>query len=453
MYIIREPTKITEEIINNCIKMHKNDLFRLKKLHNYYLSKNEVNAEPKYTEKINNNIAGYIVRTANSYFIGNPVRYNFIEGIDITQITDLFKRQDKASLDKSLGKDCSIFGKAYEYIYMSDDAVPVPKSCKLSPLNTFVVFDTSAEPKSLFAVNYMQLGETTITKVFTSEEIITYEGKGDLKPNMIKSRELHPFSKVPITLYQNNEEEMGDFENVLSDIDAYNRLKTNRLDDVEKFIQSVLKLVGTSLGDDDSEAEKNAKRIKNLGVLELPEGGDAGFLTNTLDQQQIQIFANSIKEDIHMYSFVPNLTDENFASNSSGVAMKYKLLGLEQLVQDKELSFIKGLKRRLKLYKTIMLAKAVIQDFEVEDVEVVFNRNLPSNDLETAQMIQLLVATGTVTKQTLASQLSFVQDAEREVDNAEKNNIDNFTYKDLFSNFNELEIKGENDDGSSKNSN
>ncbi len=450
MYIIRKPAEISRTIIQDCIKMHRADIPRLQKLYDYYLSKNEVKATPKYAEKINNNIAGYIVRTVNSYFVGNPVRYTVDEGIDIDPIVELYKRQDKSALDKSIGKDCSIFGKAYELAYMSDEINPMPKTCKLSPLNTFVVFDTSAEPRSLFAVSFLRLSrDFVITKVYTDTEIITYEGEGDILIDAEVERVLHYFGRVPVTLYQNNEEEMGDFENVLSDIDAYNRLKTNRLDDVEKFIQSVLKLIGTDLGNTDEEAEANARRIRNLQVIELPEGGDANFLTNTLDQTQIQTFANSIKEDIHMYSFVPNLSDENFASNSSGVAMKYKLLGLEQLVQDKELSFVKGLKRRLKLYRTALIAKATIKDFEIEDVQIMFNRNLPSNDLEIAQIIQLLISTGAVTKQTLISQLSFIQDPELEVANAEKNNIDNFDYKDLFN----LGEVGNGDDGTGQNSN
>lgn len=453
MYIIKKQ-EITRDLIKECIDRHSSDIARLQKLYDYYLSRNEVKATPKYTEKINNNIAGYIVRTVNSYFVGNPVRYNVgglkDNGIDISPITDLYRKQDKASLDKSLGKYCSIFGKAYELVYMSDDDNPVPKSCKLSPLNTFVVFDTSPEPKSLFGVNITILNkDRVITTVYTETEIITYEGKGDLKEDT-ETRQPHYFGSVPITLFQNNEEETGDFEMVLSDIDAYNRLKTNRLDDVDRFIESILLLKGAELGGSDEEAAEKARNIKKFGVLELPEEGDAGFLTNTLDQAQIQTFANSIKEDIHMYSFVPNLTDESFASNSSGVAMKYKLLGLEQLVQDKELSFVRGLKRRLKLYKNVLQLKAqLINDFEVEDIEIVFNRNLPSNDLETAQIIQLLISTGAVTKQTLISQLSFIQNAEKEVEDAEKNNIDNFSYKDIFS----LNVGGDGDDGTGENSN
>ena len=41
----------------------------------------------------------------------------------------------------------------------------------------------------------------------------------------------------------------------------------------------------------------------------------------------------SIVTDIHKISGVPDMSDESFAGNASGVAMKYKLLNLEQITK------------------------------------------------------------------------------------------------------------------------
>ena len=53
----------------------------------------------------------------------------------------------------------------------------------------------------------------------------------------------------------------------------------------------------------------------------------------------------AIKDDIHEFSKVPCLTDENFVGNASGVAMKYKLLGFEGLGKTKERYFKRGLRK------------------------------------------------------------------------------------------------------------
>lgn len=60
-----------------------------------------------------------------------------------------------------------------------------------------------------------------------------------------------------------------------------------------------------------------------------------------------------------------------------------------------------------------------------EDIDVIFKRALPQNDLETSQIINNL--NGLVDRETLVSQLSFVRDAKETVDLAlsEKNEADN----------------------------
>jgi SPP1 family phage portal protein len=103
---------------------------------------------------------------------------------------------------------------------------------------------------------------------------------------------------------------------------------------------------------------------------------------------------------------VPNLTDKNFAANASGVAMKYKLLGLEQLAIIKERYFKKGLRKRLELFANVLRVKGKAVD--VSDVTITMTRNLPANDMEAAQMIATL--RDMVSNQTLIGQLSFVDD-------------------------------------------
>jgi len=59
-----------------------------------------------------------------------------------------------------------------------------------------------------------------------------------------------------------------------------------------------------------------------------------------------------------------------------------------------------------------------MKQINISDVDAVFKRNLPSNDLETSQMINNL--TGLVDKELLVAQLSFVKDASETVEIAER---------------------------------
>ena len=98
---------------------------------------------------------------------------------------------------------------------------------------------------------------------------------------------------------------------------------------------------------------------------------------------------NALNADIHKMCMVPDMTDANFAGNSSGVAMRYKLLGLEQLTRIKERWFREGLRQRIRLYARylMLLGKS---ELDCSGVQILFVRSLPSNELEVAQTVREL---------------------------------------------------------------
>jgi SPP1 family phage portal protein len=109
---------------------------------------------------------------------------------------------------------------------------------------------------------------------------------------------------------------------------------------------------------------------------------------------------------------MPDMSDENFAANASGVAMKYKVLAFEQMTAIKERYFKKGLKRRLQLLFNILGIKQG-KEIDPANVDIIFTRNLPVNEMETAQMVSTL--SDMVSRRTLLSQISFVEDADEEL--------------------------------------
>ena len=116
--------------------------------------------------------------------------------------------------------------------------------------------------------------------------------------------------------YANNEEYMGDFEPVISLMDAYNLLQSDRVNDVERFVQAILFLRGFSLDED------SAGRLRTDRILVGPDGDcDAQWLVNALAQGDVEVIRQNLESDIHKCAMVPRLTDEQFAGNSSGVAL------------------------------------------------------------------------------------------------------------------------------------
>src|SRR5699024_8423438 len=100
--------------------------------------------------------------------------------------------------------------------------------------------------------------------------------------------------------------------------------------------------------------------------------------------------------------------------NASGVAIRYKILAFENQTAKKERKFKKGLQRRLELISNIMAitGKAYLE------TQIIFTRNLPINELEIAQEINIL--RGMILNRTLLKQLRFVEDIETELEQIEE---------------------------------
>jgi SPP1 family phage portal protein len=416
---------ITSEILSKLIMRHQSEQERLTMLKNYYLGEHKIKSRHKLSDTTSNNRlvcnhAKYIVDMVKSYLVGNPVSYASSENYNIEPIKNCYLTQDIAHIDCELEKQMSIYGKSYELIFANEDAEP--RSVCLSPMNTFVVYGTSVSENPLFGVHYYRLldisGRVTGTCciVCDAASVYIFENTADSFNNMeLTSVKPHHFGAVPILEYRNNEEKQGDFEQLISLIDAYNVLQSDRVNDKEQFVDSFLFLNNIEI---DGE---QAQKLREERILMGYEGSDAKYLSKVMSESDIMVLRDNIKQDIHRFSMVPDLSDESFGNNLSGVAIKYKLMGFEQHIRNKERYFSRMLKQRFKLYNHFLELRGSMDYVPVHRVDVVFTRNLPVNELEVSQMINNL--SGIATAETLLSQLSFVTDPKEEAELAAREKI------------------------------
>ena len=92
------------------------------------------------------------------------------------------------------------------------------------------------------------------------------------------------------------------------------------------------------------------------------------------------------------------MNDSEFSNNSSGVALSYKLMSLENLVGVKEAKFRKGLLRRLELMCNFLKIKTN-SEMSYMEIQPIFTRNKPFNDTEIADTMQKL--TGILSEETI----------------------------------------------------
>ncbi len=424
-----DEVNLDKSIILTLVKGHEGMAGRLLKNKQYYDGHHAIEAKKREDDSVPNNKvmcnhAKDISDTATGYFMGNPITYSNSGEQDIDPLLDAFDEANVDDVDADNALDMSIYGVGYEYVYVKQgEAKPISKN--ISPLSTFIVVDDSIEENELCGVYYykrknsVENSYTYVATVSTANytHVLNIDDSGaEISRQVTEEPEKHFFGEPQIIEYLNNKEAIGDFEQQIPLIDAYNTLMSDRINDKEQFIDAVLVLYGALMGDDEEEVSEAQKQLRKEKLLELPENAKAEYLLRQMDENGAEVLRKAIKEDIYNFSHVPNFMDENFSGNISGVAMEYKLLGMEMLTKVKERNYRKGLRKRIRLYCNYLKLMAV--KMEAGSIMPAFSRALPKNLMELSQIVTNLQ--NNVSAKTLLKLLPFVEDPDYEIKEVEK---------------------------------
>ena len=379
----------------------------------------------KPNNKIANAYASYITDTLVGYFIGEPITYTANDNVLIQDLNMILEYNDEADENAELAKNASIYGVAYEMLYLSEEDKMI-RFKSLNPKEVIPIFDKTVE-QNLLAVmryyedyDYVEDNTYTIVEVIDSKMVRRY--KLDTGLSLLEEYP-HYFSMVPVAIFKNNEDETGDFEQVISLIDAYDKMESDSLNDFEYFVDAYLALYGFTADSED------IAQMKENRVLLMDEGTSAEWLTKQTSDAYVENMKNRLDKDIHKFAKCPNMSDEEFASNASGIAIKFKLLGTENLVSIKERKFKRGLQQRLELMS--MINSVLREGFDWRAIDIVFTRNIPSNDTDIANMVNTLK--DIVSEETLLAQIPFVEDVQNELEKLKKEREENKELNPFFS--------------------
>ena len=414
-FIIDKDDPLNLESLEGFINAHKSLVIeRYEPLLNMYQGKHGVlfNA-PKPLNKPDNkvvmNFAKYIVDTLNGYFLGIPIKINHDSEEYINKLTDVTDYNNIDDEQYELAKDMSIFGVGYEMLYLDEDAIE--NILHVSPLETFVIRDNSIRKKIRYGVHYYLDQDGNLKGTFSDYEKIYYfeEGKDGL---YISEEYPHYFGICPIIEYRENEECQSAFESVYTLINQIDKVVSEKANDVDYFADAYLKVVGVELTEEQVRFLKD-NRVWNLYKTSNEADGtipDVGFLSKPDADQTQENLLDRLEEKIYQLSMVPNLSDENFGT-SSGIALSYKLQGLDNLCKSKERKFTAGLNTR---YKLLCNLPNWGDKEAYKGITYQFTRNAPKNVLEEAQVVNSL--NGLVSKETGLSYLSIVDNAKEEIE-------------------------------------
>jgi SPP1 family phage portal protein len=412
--------------IKKLIDTHRMYISHYRELQGMYDTKNAIRSRVKSDMTVPNNkiahsYANYIVTCSVGYFMGKEITYNF-PGSYGDAFNDIYKFNDEKAVNMQLATDCSIFGQAVEMLFMDEESnirfAPVDITEIIAIRTPDVIGDVHTIIRHWDEDDIIEDRIVTYVEVYYQDriekymygDIDEYEGEAEV--------EQHPFSDVPFIVYDNNNSKMGDFEPVIDLINAYDKAQSDTANDFESFTDCYLVVKGATL-----DAEQ-AQQLKELKVFNFPDSeGDVSFVTKQLNDAATEDYKNRLDNDIHKFSCVPNMSDESFASNASGVAMQYKLAGLNYKTAVKEALFKKGLLRRIELINGILNITCASEEIGepinlIKDVDIKFTRNTIDNLSETADLVNKLV--NIISKETALELLKDIIDPELEKQRVEE---------------------------------
>lgn len=397
----------------------------------------EVVQTNKINNKLNNDFFNEIINIKTGYFSGSPVsvtlpREKYSEeqySAIMDAIRDWNIRNDVDSLNSESVRFSSISGYSGRLLYINEDggisALNVPGyECffigedinnydyALRVYPTIEITEKGVEYKfhcdvydSVFVYRFD--GASVPYTLATTAQTINYEW------DLVEQKE-HLFNGIPLIRFRNNQDEKGDAEPVLHLIDAYDRVLSDLDNELEQQRLAYMVFKGYRPTQEDVDA---MLRTGAFGMDDPNSGID--FLVKNLAAAPVFETMKRLQDNILYFTSTPNMRDEAFSGNVSGVALEYKLLPLETKCKTTEREFEKSLRQQWKLITGVWSVQGV-QDLDYYDLDFVFSRSMPRNLLEESQVMMNLK--GLVSEQTRLSLASFVKDAYTEQKQIEEEN-------------------------------
>jgi SPP1 family phage portal protein len=452
-----EGLEFTSEMIEDFIGEHQRDAGKFIKLYDLYKGGHDILervGEPnKPNNKLVNDYYGQIIDTVIGYFMGNAVVFNAKEEKFLDALDDIFIEEDIDDLNMEVAKECAIKGKSAVLVYQDEEGNT--RLAQIPAEEVIFIYDSSKTNKLEYAIRYYTIKDTAKDEEYRKVEVYTpthiehwiqTDDTGHFVPDFMEGNPVEPhiFGRVPIVSFVNNKEEQGDFEKIVSLVDDFDKVLSDASNEHEAYRRAYLMIKNMAIDD------STLIRLKQEGVIQVDDDGDVKFVTKEIQSDAIEGHLNLLEDNIYKFSRVPNLDDEDFAGNLSGIAIKFKLFGLETKCITKERKMRKGLKDLIDLICVPLNIKHSAS-WSAKDIEMVFTRNIPANITEQTDVVQKLQ--GIVDTETLLSLLPFIDDPAAVMEKLEEESLIKQKEAAIFGQavpFGEVEEDGEQVQGQEK---
>lgn len=413
MFYINKDTELTKELLSKMINKFNIEVEpRLYKYKNYYDGIQKILSK-KYndaTKPCNRTVINYCKNIVDSYcgYLATPGYISYRSENNIDEIMNILRYNDYQAEDAEFLKNALTYGVACELMYIDSDSKT--RFRQINPITCFGVYDDSLTGDLLYFVRMYKASEwdnsdTYYVDVYGDYDIKHYTMTGKNGYLKFISEEPHYFSQCPANIFY-LQDEKSIFDCILSEQDAINELVSAEIDDYSAFCDAYLTITGADLDEND------VQMMKQNRVLILPEGAAANWLTKNSNDAQVENILKRLHDSIYRIAQCPDFSSESFVGGvSSGIAIQYRLTGMETRAGQIEAEMKKALQRRVEIIcgiATLKLGEEVFRDIEID-----FSRNIPADETTAINLVNSLK--GTVSDKTLLAQLPFINDVDKEL--------------------------------------
>lgn len=364
------------------------------------------------------NLPSYIVNTYLGYFLGIPPKIS----LDDKQANDSLQTWNDANSfqDKltETGKLCDVYGRGYMFLYQDENSAT--RVATLPPSQAFMVYDDTINQEPLAFVRYSNDSKAASGQfsgvIYYADHVAQFTG------GKFEEEQPNPYHLVPAVEFFNNSERQGSFDKVKELCNALDKAISQKGNNTEYFDDAFLVIAGLQLPTDEN-GRVRAADIQRQKLIYSPDADSSQarveFISKPDGDALQENYINRLVEMIYQIAQVPNLNDKSFSGNDSGVALKYKLLAMQNMAAANERKFTQSLRQ---LYRILFSIGSVASEEDWTQLSFQFTRNMPSDIEGEAQTAQTLM--GVTSHETALSVLSVVDDPKQELEKIRQEQAD-----------------------------
>ncbi len=423
MFYLNRETELNVELLRKMLNRFTVSVQpKLEKYKNYYDGIQSI-LQKTYSDPskpCNKSVINYCKNIVDSYagYMAAPGHISYRSEQDIADIMDILRYNDFQAEDADFLQDALVYGTAIELMYMDSESKTRFKL--IDPTQCFGVYDDTLSGDLMYFVRFYKVNEWDdndlyMVDVYSDKFVTSYRMagiNGELTP---VGQQPHYFSQCPANIFYLPDEK-SIFDCVLNLQDSVNEILSGEIDDYSAFCDAYLCLEGVDADTDDILAMKENR------VMLVPAGAKAYWLTKDAQDAQVENILKRIHDSIYRIAQCADFSSESFVGGvSSGIAIRYRLTGMETRASVIEGRMKKALQRRIEIICGIAFLKLGEEVFR--DINIEFKRNVPVDEAAQINMINSLK--GMVSDATLLSQIDFVTDVNAELDALKEQKAEN----------------------------